>query len=68
MPLHFAVKFLNLEMASFITLLGLSSPEKNHEESVGTRDSLARKYEKRVRNSVILCYMLRISLSPKAMG
>ena len=38
MPLHFAVKFLNLEMASFITLLGLSSPEKNHEESVGTRD------------------------------
>lgn len=47
MPLHFAVKFLNLETASFITLLGLSSPEKNHEESVGTRDSLARKYEKK---------------------
>ena len=47
MPLHFAVKFLNLEMASFITLLGLSSPEKNHEESVGRRDSLERKYEKK---------------------
>ena len=28
-PAHFAVKFLNLGMTSFITLQGLSSPKTN---------------------------------------
>lgn len=73
MPLHFAVKFLNLEMASFITLLGLSSPETNITRSVSTPDSLAKyaSMKKRVRHFVIctICSnRYRVSLSPKATG